>query len=188
LRRRNLESVAKRLAGILGKDGLLIGGMAVMAHGYVRATQDVDFVVPDLTEAEKRLGEHGISVKRLRGDFSCLRGTLDGVRFDLLPPLVPLDWQRAVAIPFTKRSTIYVVDLDGLIRLKLRAGGPKDLMDVGALVLRNPELRERTLEWAIAYKVRDRVEAWLADPRLEAELQESTVSERAFLKRRRPRP
>jgi hypothetical protein len=178
LRRRDLESTAKKLAAILGKDGLLIGGMAVMAHGYVRATQDVDFVVPDLAAAEKRLAEHGIAVTRLRGDFSCLRGILDGVRFDLLPTLVPIDWDRAIVVPFGKRAAIQVVDLEGLFRLKLRAGGPKDLMDVAALVLRNPSLREKAVEWSVAYKVRDRFQIWLNDPRLEAEMREAEAIER----------
>jgi hypothetical protein len=45
-RKLDLEKVAVHLARILGPDDcLLVGGMAVGAHGYVRATKDVDFIV-----------------------------------------------------------------------------------------------------------------------------------------------
>jgi hypothetical protein len=62
----------------------------------------VDFVVRSpLPEVGRRLKAHGIpsSLRRggvREGGFPCLRGTLDGVGFDILPPLVDRDWERAM--------------------------------------------------------------------------------------------
>ena len=63
----SLEDVAIRVAAALGEDEcVLIGGLAVGAHGYVRATTDVDFVVRDLDAASKRLRERGGSHREAR--------------------------------------------------------------------------------------------------------------------------
>jgi hypothetical protein len=173
----SLEDVAIRVATALGEeDCVLIGGLAVGAHGYVRATTDVDFVVRDLDAAGKRLLEQGLPVERLRGKFTCLRGMIGKVRFDVLPPLVPIRWDRAITVSLEGRATIRVVDLESLIRLKLRAGGPKDLMDIAALVLRHPEQQERAQELAVAYRIRDELDIWLRDPRLKAELADARVT------------
>jgi hypothetical protein len=185
LRKTGLERVARRVVQILGKDDcVLVGGLAVAAHGYVRATNDVDFVarIP-LAEVHKRLTAHGMAavVKRddvLDTDFPCVKGTLDGIRVDIMPPLVPIDWDLAIELPLTKTVALRVVDLDGLLRLKLRARGPRDLMDVAALVLRHPGHRKRAQEFATAYGVADKLEAWLRDRRLQAEIAELKEAER----------
>lgn len=148
----DLERAALLLADVLGEAGVLVGGMALGAHGDVRATDAVDFVgrVP-LTDVRKRLHALGIraTVHRgnvLEGGFDCLRGTVDGVRFDVMPPLVALDWDRAIEVPMTGKQRLRVVDLDGLIRLNLRAHGPRDLMDVAALVVSSGS---RDVPWAV---------------------------------------
>ena len=183
----SLEDVAIRVAAALGEDEcVLIGGLAVGAHGYVRATTDVDFVVRDLDAATKRLREQGLPVERFRGGFTCLRGMLGDVRFDVLPPLVPIQWDRAITVSLGEGATIRVVDLEGLIRLKLKAGGPKDLMDIAALVLRHPEHQERAQELAVAYRIRDKLDIWLRDPRLKAELADARSEETE--RRRRGEP
>jgi hypothetical protein len=175
----SLEDVAIRVARALGEeDCVLIGGLAVGAHGYVRATTDVDFAVRDLDAAGKRLREKGLPVERLRGDFACLRGMVGDIRFDVLPPLVPIQWDRAVTVSLEGGATIRVIDLESLIRLKLKAGGPKDLVDIAALVLRHPEQQERALELAVAYQIRDELDIWLRDPRLKAELTDGRSDER----------
>jgi hypothetical protein len=178
VRRRGLESVALRVAGWLGKeDCVLVGGLAVSAHGFVRATGDVDFVarVP-LHEVKSRFESHGIPAtlkrgSRLDGEFSFVMATVSGVRVDVLPELVPLDWSRAIELALTRTAALRVVDLEGLIRLKLRAGGPKDLMDVAALVLSHPQQEGRALELATAYGPARELEAWLRDPRLRRDLE-----------------
>jgi hypothetical protein len=178
VRRADLLRVASRVSAALGPDDcVLVGGMAVAAHGFVRATRDVDFVAkPDLAEARKRLSHGGIRTSLHRGDpleggFPSLQGTLDGVRVDVLPPLVPIDWERAIEVTVGKRSRLRVVDLEGLLHLKLRAGGPRDLMDVAVLLRRHPGETDRTLELAQAYRLSAELGRWLRDPRLKAEIE-----------------
>jgi hypothetical protein len=181
----NLERVALLLAEVLGENGVLVGGMAVGAHGYVRATDDVDFVARmPLTEVRHRLQARGIKATVHKGnaqdgDFDCLKGTVDGVRFDVMPPLVALEWDRAIEVPMTDKRRLRVVDLDGLIRLKLRALGQRDLMDVAALTLGHPDRRAQAREVARSYGVLERLDHWLADPRLRAELRETGSREKA---------
>jgi hypothetical protein len=187
----DVEHVALLLADALGDDALLVGGLAVGAHGYVRATDDVDFVVKiPLADARKRLRARGIEATlrrgdRTEGDFEQLQGAIEGVRFDVLPPLVPIEWRHAIGVTLAGRRRLRVVDLDGLVRLKLRAQGPRDLMDVAALVLAHPEVRERTREAARAYGALDRLDVWLADPRLARDLRGSTPPARTKRRRRR---
>ena len=174
MRRTALERAALRLAQALGENEcLLIGGLAVAAHGFVRGTVDVDFIVrKPLRQVQGELEDQGIESKLLRGDvtegdFPCLKGKLSGVPFDVLPPLVPLQWENGVEIPLGK-GHLRVVDLSGLVHLKLRAGGPKDLMDVATLVLLHPEQRSQARERAIAYRLADKLDLWLDDPRIRA--------------------
>lgn len=177
MKRVNLERIAIRAARMLGdRDCALVGGLAVGAHGYVRATTDVDFVtrIP-LKEACERLKAHGVPAELrrgdvLEGDFPCVRATVDGTRVDVMPPLVALDWEKSIELPMGRRGRLLVVDLAGLIRLKMRAGGPKDLMDVAALVLQHPEHLALAREVATAYRATDSLELWLEDPRLKQEL------------------
>jgi hypothetical protein len=176
-RKPDLEAVALRLVRVLGADEcVLVGGLAVAAHGYVRATADVDLMVKKSLESVRaRLKRNGIPAGLHRGgptegDFPCLKGTVAGVPFDIMPPLVPLDWQRALQVPIRPNVTLPIVDLEGLIRLKLRAQGPRDLLDVAALVRRHPEELHAAQEMSEAYGVADKLEVWLNDPRLEAEM------------------
>jgi hypothetical protein len=177
-RRPDLRKAAVHLAQLLGpEDCLLVGGMAVGAYGYVRATKDVDFVVRlKLDEVRAQLERQGIRVTLTRGDplegdFPCIKGMLDGVPFDVMPALVPLDWGRAVQMPMGRGVTLQVINLEGLIRLKVRAQGPRDLLDVAALVLRHPEHLHLARELGAAYRVADKLEIWLRDPRLRAEME-----------------
>jgi len=173
------EAVALRLAEIVGEgECLLAGGLAVIAHGYVRATQDVDLVTRrSLPEVKDRLVGKGIraSLKRgdrLEGNFPCVKGEVDGIPFYILPELVPIAWDAAVPVLEGPAAALSVIDLDGLIRLKLKAQGAQDLMDVAMLVLLHPEARPRARELSGAYRVRDRLEAWLKDSRLRGQARE----------------
>jgi hypothetical protein len=170
----DLIRVAARVAAVLGPECcLLVGGLAVAAHGYVRATDDVDFIVDlPLEAARKRLAARGIATEVLRGDpaegdFPCLRGWLEGTRFDVLTLLVPIDWNDATTVP-TAEGPLRLVGLEGLLRLKLRAQGPQDLLDAAVLVLRHPQHREVARSIAEAYRVQDRLDRLMADPRTRA--------------------
>jgi hypothetical protein len=173
IRPKDLEHAASRLAVALGDAGMLVGGLAVSAWGYVRATDDIDFVANlPASAVVERLESAGIKCRvrkgsMLEGDIAwCVSGKLGGVVFDVLPPLVPLDFDRAVTVTLARGNAIRVVDLDGLLRLKLRAGGPQDLLDAAQLLRRHPELVERIRPIAVAYSLWDRLEAWMKDPRL----------------------
>lgn len=157
-------------------------------HGYPRATDDVDLLTRlPLRAVRDLLGDQGIRATLLSGDIlegACLEGTLGGIRFDVIPPLVSLDWENAVSVQ-VKGTTIKVVDLDGLYRLKLKAHGPEDLLDVARLVLVHPESRPRARELAQAYGVLDQLDRWLEDARVRAKVKERAPRPRATRRRRR---
>lgn len=169
----DLEKAATRLAEILGEDGMMVGGLAVAAWGYVRATDDVDFVA-NLTAATvlERLKAAGISARVLKGSVLdgdiewCIKGRLGEITFDILPPVVPLDFERAVTVTLARGKAVRVVDLDGLLRLKLRAGGPQDLLDAAQLLRKHPKFLDGIRPVAEAYSEWERLESWLNDPRL----------------------
>ncbi len=179
--------VARRVADALGKqDCLLAGGLAVMAHGFVRATRDVDLLTRlSLSEAQARLSKGRLPTRLHRGDvlaggFSCLKGECDGLPFDVLPELVPIHWDLAPLVETPSAGGLRVVSLEDLIALKLKAQGAKDLMDAAMLVLLHPELKAQARELATAYGGLDRFETWLNDPRIRAQ-----AGEEAELERRR---
>ncbi len=150
-----LVRASVRLVEILGEErSAVAGGVAVNAHGFVRATRDVDVIVTmGLPEARRLLEKHGVSAQLLKGDplegdFPCLKGILEvgsrlpAVPFDVLPELVPFGPDRSVELSIGGRK-LRIVDLETLIRLKLKAGGPKDLYDVAILVNLHPAWEER---------------------------------------------
>jgi hypothetical protein len=170
---RRFDRAALRLAKVLGpEDCRLAGALAVAAHGFVRATKDVDLVTRlPLPEVKRRLTADGVMARlihgdALEGDFSTVRGELDRVPFDILPPLVAIDWDRGVPALQDRSVRLFVVSLENLLALKLKAQGPKDLLDAAMLVLLHPEVRPHALELSEAYRVRDRFVTWLEDPRL----------------------
>jgi hypothetical protein len=177
---------AQRLLEALERDPLsaLAGGVAVAAHGYLRATKDVDIVVGiPLREAQARLQAHGIaSTLRcgdpLEGDFSCLKGVVDGVPFDVIPQLVNIAWERRETVS-VGGATVEVVDLLSLFDLKLRAGSPRDLVDVAILALLHPGSQERALELARRRRLDGDLARFLADPRHRALAAELRADEAA---------
>lgn len=137
-------------------DHLVIGGLAVVAHGHPRTTGDVD-ILAALDRA---------NLKRLAAAFRELEARLSGVDANLLgidvyDPAVlgnganftletaagGLDFfsevpggapyadlkRRAIAVDLGQGVTIRVVGFDDLIRMKAAAGRPEDLSDIAAL-------------------------------------------------------
>jgi hypothetical protein len=179
MRRSRLEKVAARLVSAAGADdSVIVGGLAVGLHGYVRATDDVDILVRGrLEDARARLEAKGIRTQlrredSLEGDFPSLRGEIDGIRFDVLPELAPVAWER---LPEFKvgRVRVRVVDLRGLVALKLKAQGPQDLLDVAALAILHPEIENAARELATTYGIADRFDAFLRSPRLRAQVRDA---------------
>ena len=165
--------VAVRLAAVLPEPNALIGALAVAAHGYVRATEDVNFAsTANPMEIRERLAKAGIESRTWESDELedeipwVVNGTLDGIRFNVFFPPVPIDWNLTVTLPLTKQSRLRVVDLDTLVRLKLREGDVQDLIDVVHLVRLHPEIEEKALALSDSYDVRERFVGWLSHPRL----------------------
>ena len=121
------------------------GGLAVGLHGYVRATQDMDFLVHplDLPKAEAillRLGYRtnsetqefaraGLTLKRF---FKRLPNEDDLMLVDLLLPAAsPMQrvLVRAVSVPFGK-GLIQVVTARDLVRMKRLRGSSADKADI----------------------------------------------------------
>lgn len=137
---------------------LIIGGLAVQEHGYLRVTTDVDIVVPDVVEAV------GFLTADLSGPFVRVAGCEDkvqdrrnGVEVDLLPAGRVL--KRGCRVPFpqpTKTSEeLQIVKLEELISLKLdsAAHSPlrrhKDKTDVIELILRRKLPRDLAVAPAV---------------------------------------
>lgn len=170
-----LVRIAHRLVAMIGPDHCaVVGAMAVAVHGYPRATVDIDLVsrLP-LPDVRRRLAGHGVKAAlkhgdEAEGDFDSLKGVLDGVGFDILPALVPIDWANVVDVPLDRGDTLKFVDLRTLIHLKLRAGGPQDVLDVAMLLLHQPTEAARARELATAYGLAEQLESVTRSPRIRA--------------------
>ena len=157
-----MESQIERVLDSLNRADvryLVVGGVAVVLHGYLRATADLDLVVqlePDnVKRAVQALGESGwkprapVAAESL-ADPQTRRSwiTEKGMRvFSLWNPNVPtLEVDLFVDEPFDF-DTVYarsvkvkldvtetrIIALDDLIALKQQAGRHQDLADVEAL-------------------------------------------------------
>jgi len=126
-------------------DFALCGGLAVAAHGLVRATQDIDFLIraESLDAAYAAAAEVGYDIRGL--DISFKERTVeirrvstiigeDVISLDLLlvTPYVEDVWAGREAIDFMGQ-TLYVVSREGLIKMKTQAGRPQDLADIDRL-------------------------------------------------------
>ena len=131
-----------------GVEHLLVGGLAVGAHGYVRATADVDILVAPATENVRRLRELLLRLGAVRPDGSELPADApDGKRFlrvrtalgvlDVLPEgEPPLDFTSMSARAITAEIegvAVAVVDLATLVTLKMIADRPEDRQDLQKL-------------------------------------------------------
>lgn len=123
----------------------LCGGLAVAAHGLVRATQDIDFLIrsESLGAAYSAAAEVGYDIRGL--DISFKERTVeirrvskivgeDVISLDLLlvTPHVEDVWQSRMPIEFYGQI-LDVVSRSGLIKMKQQAGRPQDLADIARL-------------------------------------------------------
>jgi len=109
----------------LGIRYALAGGLAVGAHGDVRATVDVDFLV-----GEEAFEHHGSVVAFKAG----VPIEVDGVRIDYLSP-VSLGAQLEEVLDHPPMNEgLAIVPIEVLIYMKLAAKRRRDLVDVIELV------------------------------------------------------
>lgn len=138
-----------------GVEYLVIGGFAVVTHGHVRATRDIDVVTAQRRENAERLAAalrelgarvRGVDAEHLPVDPTDADDLADGASWTLTteggwldlmadpPGAAPFDRLRARSVTASVRGVrIPVVGLDDLVRMKRASGRPRDLADVAAL-------------------------------------------------------
>jgi predicted nucleotidyltransferase len=131
---------------------VVVGGVAVQAHGYLRATGDLD-VVPEPTLLNLRRLSEALAGLDVRADPHTLQAAPQVRLATRHGRLDILNLEHLVGAPSTfeaLRQRALVVDLDGfavpvaglddLVRMKRAAGRPHDLLDIGALTRTDEEL------------------------------------------------
>jgi hypothetical protein len=145
-----------------GVEFVVVGGIAVQVHGYLRGTGDVDIVprpsLLNLSRLAEALADLEAEVLRATspvdlGDPHLLKraplvplltrsGRLDLINFAHLagaPSSYDELWKRALVVDLDDLK-IRVAGLDDLVRMKRAAGRPQDLTDIGALTRDDEEL------------------------------------------------
>jgi nucleotidyltransferase AbiEii toxin of type IV toxin-antitoxin system len=130
-----------------GVDYIVIGGLAVQAHGHPRTTQDLD-LVPDPSRANLRrlraaLSELGARPVGASGPVAVqvpTTGVLEldtdagGVDIHLDPPgAAPYPELRSRALALQLETPVLVAGRDDLISMKRASGRPIDRSDIVAL-------------------------------------------------------
>lgn len=127
----------RRLLRAAGTPFRIVGGVAVVHHGYLRTTEDADVLLTAdaLAGLEPLLAEHGFALESPRR----LRHLGSKVAIDLLFAGQPMP--RPGSPPYPAPDQLgasdddpEVVDLPGLVQLKLHAGRRQDEADVVALL------------------------------------------------------
>jgi len=130
-----VRDAAKQTAAQLERIGVryaLAGGLAVGAHGYVRATNHVEFLVG--TEAFEN---HGPLVTFKAG----VPIEVEGIRIDYLSPVsLGPQVEEALNHPVTSEG-LAVVPIEALIYMKLVAKRRKDLVDVVELLKAGADIK-----------------------------------------------
>lgn len=128
---------------------VVVGGFAVIANRYVRATEDIDILIPDDVENDERVltalaALHGVRFNdgaELRGEhlIGCahLRAKTDAGLIDLLRGgLPPLDYETVAARSMSADYGGVVVQIAGLssiVAFKRLANRPRDRNDLAEL-------------------------------------------------------
>jgi hypothetical protein len=131
---------------------LLVGAYALAAHGYPRATMDIDiWVMPSPKNAQAvlraldRFGAplHGLTVDDLQKDDTIFQIGVAPRRIDIITGASGLDFTETFAdssVIDIDGLDVHVPSLDDLIRNKRASGRTRDLADVEALeILRSSQ-------------------------------------------------
>ncbi|MFN7973858.1 MAG: hypothetical protein U0166_16170 [Acidobacteriota bacterium] len=120
-----MVSASKELTG-LGVRHALVGGLAVGAHGFARATKDVDFIVDD---SAWRQTEGGLLVMTAGLPFRA-----HGVAIDTLPVGEDERFLTRAIADAESTEGIPVAPVEALVYMKLSSPRAKDRADVIELV------------------------------------------------------
>jgi len=154
-----IESLLTELSGV-GVRYLIVGGVAVVLHGYLRATADLDLVldldpqglsnavdlldrlgfrprapVPIRAFADEAERRRWVTEKNLQV-FSLWHSKMPGFEVDLFvePPFDFAEaYARAAWAPLGSQN-VPVAAIEDLIAMKRRAGRPRDQEDIEALI------------------------------------------------------
>ena len=136
----------------------IVGGLAVVHHGYARMTEDIGLLVirDAIARLDPLLAAHGFEHAN---HPTQLRHSASGVRIDLLVEGHTIARPGALPFPSPEQtagsaSDPSVVALPVLIELKLQAKRHQDLADVVALLKGLDDARYIQLEAAVAAKHR----------------------------------
>jgi len=129
-----LLDIAREISDLMraaGIPGVVVGGVAVVLHGHVRTTNDIDiFLQPPLESLAELLNANGFTFNKERKEF-----VKHGVPVHLMLP-DQVGTLRVEAIEIEGITTVTLVDL---INMKLRSGSQnllraQDLADVIGLI------------------------------------------------------
>ena len=133
---------------------MLVGAYALAAHGYLRATMDIDiWVMPSPRNADadavlralQRFGAplHDLTAEDLQTDGTIFQIGVAPRRIDILTTASGIHSEETFARSLTvdiEGIEVHIPSLDDLIRNKRTTGRTKDLADAEALeALRNSE-------------------------------------------------
>jgi hypothetical protein len=132
----------------------LCGGIAVNLHGHVRATKDIDILVPvdQLDAARAAVRPLGFTIdagpipfgsgtpdeRILHRVSRIVGGHLSTIDLMMVTPVLEPAWASRVCAKWRGRD-VWTVSLDGLARMKRLAGRPQDLADLDNLGLSREE-------------------------------------------------
>jgi hypothetical protein len=140
---------------------VVVGGFAVIANRYVRATEDIDFLVPDDPDNDRRvlLGLRALNGVRYRdseplrdehlGGQAHLRATTAAGVIDVMRGgLPPLDFktvaERAISVSYGGVEFL-IAGLSSIVGFKRLAGRPRDRNDLEELAAIHGELPEEPI-------------------------------------------
>jgi len=127
---------------------VMVGGFAVIANEHIRATKDVDFLIPDAADNDRRClrAMEALGARLLREERSLTLLDFDGDHIrvhssagivDLIREgLPPIDYETVAAAAHrvgTQEGEVLVAGLVSVVAMKRLAGRPQDLADLEAL-------------------------------------------------------